>query len=268
MSAFLEITTINKCLNKCVYCPQDLFVSKYKGCNQLTLDNFKIMIDKLPVNSIISFAGFSEPFVNQSTVDMVEYAFSKGHNVWIFTSLIGLDIDQYKRLLKYSYGYFSIHLPDDLSKTIVPITDKYLETLKFVVNNIPSGNFAFHHHGGNLHKKIKDIVLNSQSIPVHDRSGNLDNEDQSIIRTIKLKGKLRCVHAFLFNSNDGGCLTLPNGDVYLCCNDFGLQHKLGNLINQSWQDIMNSTEMKIVLNGLNDDNSNILCRYCTAARCI
>jgi len=35
-------------------------------------------------------------------------------------------------------------------------------------------------------------------------------------------------------------VVLPNGDVYLCCMDYGLKHKLGNLLGQNFNDLYRS----------------------------
>jgi hypothetical protein len=46
-------------------------------------------------------------------------------------------------------------------------------------------------------------------------------------------GPLRCRPSPNFDHP----ICLPNGDVVVCCQDFGLDHVLGNLVRQSWADI-------------------------------
>src|SRR5207247_553993 len=36
---------------------------------------------------------------------------------------------------------------------------------------------------------------------------------------------------------------LPNGDVVLCCMDYSLKHRLGNLLQQSYEDLFLSPEL-------------------------
>ena len=43
----------------------------------------------------------------------------------------------------------------------------------------------------------------------------------------------RCIKSPEFQQN----VVLPNGDVYLCCMDYGLEHKLGNLFETNFNDL-------------------------------
>ena len=64
-------------------------------------------------------------------------------------------------------------------------------------------------------------------------------------------------------------ILLPNGDVILCCMDYGLKHKLGNLLDQSYNEILNSTEIQ-KLNKLNNQlgfSEETLCKSCNDAFC-
>ena len=46
-------------------------------------------------------------------------------------------------------------------------------------------------------------------------------------------------------------ITLPNGDVSLCCMDYGLEHIIGNLLEQDYEDV------------IPDNNACFnLCRFC------
>ena len=56
----------------------------------MTLDNFKKAVDKLPQEVRVTFAGFTEPWLNKDCTDMVLYAHEKGHPISIFTTGIGM----------------------------------------------------------------------------------------------------------------------------------------------------------------------------------
>jgi radical SAM protein with 4Fe4S-binding SPASM domain len=58
---------------------------------------------------------------------------------------------------------------------------------------------------------------------------------------------------------------LPNGDVQLCCMDYGLEHKIGNLLTMSYNDLFTSDEYRRIESGLEDDSIDILCRTCKEA---
>lgn len=266
MSAFLEVTTYaGRCPNTCKYCPQDLFVSRYTDSEKmLSLANFMVAIDKLPPNSTIAFSGFNEPAINRELSEMVLYADLMGHRVMLLTTLIGLSVEKYKQIKHINFDHFSVHLPDDEKKTVVPINLVYLELLEYVSKNKPNGNFLFNIHGNKVDGRIGHLVSSADIITINNRAGNLDSVDDKVVK-VKHEGKVRCGHRFIYNSPSGGGLMLPNGDIYLCCMDFGLRHRLGNLLDQSWEGIMASEAFKGICEGLNDSSSVILCKNCYLA---
>jgi len=268
MSVFLEVTTKIGCPVNCDYCPQSLFLSQYKSeIMNLSLDNFKLAIDKLPENSTISFAGFSEPMMNSDAVDMIEYVYSKNHKIMLLTTLVGMTIQQYDRIRHLNWDHFSIHLPDNKGKTKINITQDYINLLTYVVSNPPNGMFLCNHHLGDVHDSIKHIISSSNLLTIHDRAGAVKTSD-AIVKDLDIKGNIKCGHRFLFNYPNGSGVLLPNMDVILCCSDFGLQYRLGNLMNSSWNEIMNSETMQYVISSLTDESKDSLCRKCFLATAI
>lgn len=61
-------------------------------------------------------------------------------------------------------------------------------------------------------------------------------------------------------------VVLPDGTVLLCCMDYGMQHVLGNLKTQTYDEIRNNWEMKKIFQGAQGDESvELLCRKCLSA---
>lgn len=59
---------------------------------------------------------------------------------------------------------------------------------------------------------------------------------------------------------------LPDGRVIICSNDWGMKHVLGNLLEQSYEDIMNGEEAQRIRRAMNDETKDvILCRNCFQA---
>ena len=82
MSKFLEITTKIGCDINCKYCPQKLLISRYFSENIdrpvfMSFETFKTCIDKVPTDVKITFAGMSEPWLNQEFTKMFSYASEK-----------------------------------------------------------------------------------------------------------------------------------------------------------------------------------------------
>ena len=62
----------------------------------MSFETFTKCIDKLPKDTTINFAGFSEPCLNPDYVRMILYANGKGHEIQLLTTTVGMklaDID-------------------------------------------------------------------------------------------------------------------------------------------------------------------------------
>jgi hypothetical protein len=61
---------------------------------------------------------------------------------------------------------------------------------------------------------------------------------------------------------------LPNGDVVLCCMDYDLKHVIGNLVNQSYEDLYTGSAMVGLIreNMKSCYSSASLCKSCTDAK--
>jgi len=262
MSAFLEVSLVSNCVHDCTYCPQAQLVKAYGNSERyLSFENFKFALSKLPPHSTISFAGFSEPTSNPEWVEMVLYAHEQCHEVMLLTTLFGMTQSDFERIRHIPWGHFSIHLPDSDGKSDIQITEQYIELLEYIMNNPPNGVFLYNHHSGDVTQEIKHLIPHSHLLEINSRADNLDCDDENVKHCYKT-GQIVCGHRFL-NGNSG--LMLPNGDIQLCCSDFGLEYKLGNLLTDSWQDIQNSRVIKNVI--LDNDNGNdTVCRRCWLAK--
>ena len=61
-------------------------------------------------------------------------------------------------------------------------------------------------------------------------------------------------------------ILLPDGTVVLCCMDYGLKHILGNILTDTFEEIMDGEEMRKVKEGMNGNETlDILCRNCSYA---
>lgn len=53
-----------------------------------------------------------------------------------------------------------------------------------------------------------------------------------------------------------------NMEVVLCCMDYSQDHVIGNLLTDSYDDLFRSKEYNRIMQGLEDDGLDILCRKC------
>jgi sulfatase maturation enzyme AslB (radical SAM superfamily) len=236
--SWLEITTVSKCIIDCSFCPQSVFQESYHGCKTLSLYDFKKALSKVPKNVVIHFSGFSEPFLNPQCVDMIEYAHLEGYKIVLFSTLVGLKSRDVERLRRCN-PEVTLHLPDELGNAKIPITRAYKETLTAVLKLLSVNTF---------------YVMNEQFIS-NERVGLCNGAPKRHTR-----GWFYCEKLFAPQF-----VMLPNCDIVLCCMDYGLKHRIGNLMQQSWGDIVKSSEyQKVCANRFQLDGTAI-CRQCVWA---
>lgn len=248
----MEITTIvpeKGCVVDCAFCPQRVLQSKYIGERTLTLDNFKRLVDKIPQDVRITFAGFVEPWQNKSCTDMVLYAHETGHPISVFTTAVGLSVADMDRIAHIPYhgppnGGFTLHLPDAELLARHPITAKFIETITWFRDNYTKIKNFETMSMGDVHPKISHLFSWAPKYEMWSRSGNLIRESLLRPEIIKLKNRWNAIYHEDKNRTCG-CVEhlyhnvlLPNGDVSLCCMDYGLDQIIGNLYHQTYEQVI------------------------------
>lgn len=246
----MEFTTCvpkKGCVVDCVFCPQQTLLSVYKGEKNLSLDNFKRIVDKIPEEVRITFAGFTEPWLNKQCTDMLLYAHETGHPVSAFTTVVGMTIEDIERIKHIPFagrpnGGFTVHLPDQERKAKHPIAGKFIETVEYmhkVHNEIQ--NFSVMCMG-TVHESVRHLWPDAPVYDMWSRAGNLIGE-------AALKPE---VNKYIFKSIDHGdqpmtcgCderlyhnVCMPNGDVALCCMDYKLEHITGNILESTYDEVV------------------------------
>lgn len=236
----MEITTGIGCVVNCKFCPQKTFLKSYKGKKRkLSFEDFKIALDKMPKSTIIIFSGFAEPFLNADCTKMILHASRDGHPVSIFTTGTGMSVEDVEAIKGipfsgFPHGGFVLHLADDEGYANIKVDDKYLKLLE-AIKEANIHNLLLRTMGA-LHKDVGQI-FSPESVmkqKMNSRAGYLTKEGVEV-------GCSSCVHdgdvmcgrdEYIYNN-----VMLPNGDVVLCCQDFGMKHILGNLLDESYEKI-------------------------------
>ena len=266
----MEFTTSidvkNGCVVDCVFCPQRTLQNVYKGERFLSLDNFKIAVDKMPKDIRVTFAGFTEPWLNPKTTEMLLYAHENGHPVSVFTTGIGMSLDDIERIKGVPFagnpnGGFVLHLPDQERKAKHPITDRYIKVIeRFGEVHSQIQNFTLMCMG-TVHESVRHVFPEAPTYQMWSRAGNLLGESIMKPELLNRKDEYKSVYHGE-QPMTCGCLEklyhnimLPNGDVSLCCMDYGLEHILGNLVEQEYDEV------------IPEDNTCFnLCRFCENAK--
>ncbi|WP_342724006.1 SPASM domain-containing protein [Bradyrhizobium sp. B097] len=260
----LEITTTAGCIVRCSYCPQDKFANRQRPVSQakhLGLGDFKRCLARVPTNIDISFAGYSEPWLHPECTRMVEHAYARGHGIRIFTTVVGMNGSDVRRLQMLRFQAFVVHVLDDgtyMNSRLVGKT--YLNVMRRLVDaNIPSIRFVVF---GKIHPDLADIIparALARLRPLSSRRGRID---PSIIKPREpIIGTLTCTGERQFRN-----VLLPNGDITLCYMDFERRHILGNLLRVEYEDLFEGPIFHEIANRMHGTDGFLLCRTCEFAK--
>lgn len=222
----LEITTKIGCKNNCYYCPQDKIIKNYRSSyNSLSFITFIKYLKNIPTTTKLHFSGFSEPFLNDSSIYMMDYAVKKGYDIGIYTTTMGMTEETVKRLQNIKVDPFVVHIPD-IKQTFdfeiwaynVKLMDKAGIDFSFIEVGTEDKSDIVLEYLLNTDKKVEfqEIVSragNYSGVPYEHKDGivSCDRVIQNVL--------------------------LPDGRVVLCCMDYSLDYVLGDLNYQNLNEI-------------------------------
>ena len=267
----IEVTTKIGCKVNCQYCPQDLLLSQYfkddnKRKNMMEVSEFQKCLEKLPRNCDIVFCGMSEPLLNPQCIEMMRLACESGRVVELFTTLVGATLKDIEQICELPLNLVTLHVADKFGYAQIPVSDEYYEMVEKMIrarrkDGTPLVNNCSSQ--GEADERVKEICKGKCEIvtALHDRAGNL--EGSNLMKQERLVGKISC--SFCRRALNRNIL-LPDGTLLLCCMDYGMKHPLGNLLEQTYEEIMDGEEMNKIKDGINGNESiDILCRNCSQA---
>jgi hypothetical protein len=235
----LEVTTAKVCPVNCYpYCPQTKFREVYGDRGDfLTYDDFKLALSHVPKGVRINFAGFSEPFLNKRAVDMIELAKAEDYTTTLYSTLVGLRAEDVKRLK--CVDYFCLHLPDNRGVSHITLTPNYKDALAEAFKEL----------------KIDEYYRMDGVFWYHDRAGNCDNATPRHVR-----GPFWCSRLVKPQPT-----MLPNCDVVACCQDWSMKHRLGNLKEKTFEELVHGEEFRKMAAERWHLDGSTLCRSCNFA---
>lgn len=261
-----EFTLAIGCKLQCKYCPQEKLVRTYInrfGTDKLhmSFEDFKVCLEKIEPGAGISIGGMVEPFHNKECAKMIRYAYEQGFQVGLDTSLQGMTEEDFCILKDVKFDHLQLHIPDREGNSRFNVTEQYIDIFEKVNQNFKVAGYSCH---GNPHESIKEKLNDELLFANHmiNRAGNLTYSELDIYDH---DGKLICGSGSI--ERTGGYLPeiLPNGTVILCCMDYGLEHILGNILKEDWNEILQGSAYRQFEDGLEDKRIPLLCRHCSAA---
>lgn len=253
----LEITTRVGCGVMCKACPQTLFVKRYKELFPsddiiLSSETFKKCLENIPKDTHIDWSGFSEPFLNPLTIEMIQYADLVGFKQTLFTTLIRLDKYKWNLIKDIDFEEIIIHIPDAEHRADFNVD---LDLLKYVSKTKIR---AYHCHGtprGDLYPYLGEYPIWNE---LHNRGGNIS---ENFVAKRYVEEFVQCLYTRdKLNHN----VLLPNGFITLCCMDFGLENILGNLTEKTWRELHNYLSDNNIgkIRAKMNSREDCLCNYC------
>ena len=223
---YLEVTTVVPCPVGCLkYCPQEVIAARYKGERLLSVETFEKCLRNCPKDVPIYFAGYSEPFCNPEFMSLLNLAESHGHPIALFTTLVGASTKDVEQLCEKKFVAFCLHLPDgEVFK--MPQNSEYKDNVFKTITSISNLNFS---------------IMNDCFVT---------NRREEVSRGQKPKPRS---FGYCLKIEDPMPVMVPNGDLYLCCMDHGLEAKIGNLLTEKLED---------AIARIKGSGGFPMCRYC------
>jgi len=270
----MAITTVIGCANACCYCPQQVLAQQYNKMDNaprhvLRFEDFKTCLERIPRDVLINFSGMAEPWLNPDCTEMLLYAHERGFGLLVYTTAVGMDLAEIPAIEQVPFKRFVVHLPDAERRSRIPTDDAHIAKLRRLEESrikrleLRAIGRTYPKIKAGLRKQVREFGLLS-------RAGNLANyraigippRKDHFDPSKKMRGKIRC------SRMTGGRLNrnvlLPNGDVLLCCMDYGMKHTIGNLLTDTYADLFRSPAYLKVTEGL-AHGADILCRSCEEA---
>ena len=130
--ASIDIEPTTKCNLKCIFCPVPTWSrSKLKN---MTISEFKTIIDKFPYLINIKLQGMGEPFLNKDIFKMITYVNKKDIKITINTNGTTLDNEKIHKLFKNPPDLISFSLDTNNKKKYIAIRGK--DKFDILINNI------------------------------------------------------------------------------------------------------------------------------------
>jgi hypothetical protein len=228
----------------------------------MSFDTFKKCLSKIPKSVPIVFSGYTEPFLNPNCSKMIVHAHEKGHTVQVASTLVGMKEEDVKLIENIPFRVFFLHFADSSNHAKIAVNTHYLRILeKLLSSNIQ--NFQGMTMA-KLHPKIEELLeKNEYSDKMISRCGTVENVQPIPKKT----GPLSCYKATKYDLTDrvDDNVLLPNGDVALCCMDFGLQNIIGNLREMDYESLFTTESYKEMYRKLKSNDDYIMCRFCEEA---
>lgn len=269
----LEITLVMGCAINCRYCPQKLMVDRYyenehKRERIMKKEDFELFLKQIPNDCIINFAGMSEPFIHPQCIEFLEMACNDKRVVYLYTTLEGATDSDVDRLLKLPIEYVCFHAADEMGYAHITTSEAYYNRVQRLLVAVKADGSPFVQSVSAQAKPTERILEMCKGkyevlVSLHDRCGQLEGDELAKRDSIPDGEEIGCAFC---GAEVNSHVVLPDGTMLLCNMDYGLNHVIGNLKENTYDEIHNGVEMQRIRKGMMGDSSiELLCRKCVCS---
>ena len=161
-----------------------------------------------------------------------------------------------------------LHVADEKNFASITVSEEYYQIVERLINaEKPNGEPFINDMSAQAAPlpRIMEMCKGKYEvlISLQDRAGNLEGDELAGRGRILTNERITCCFSGPKLNNH---VVLPDGTLLLCNMDYGMQHVLGNLQTDTYDEIRKGEEMKKVFAGiLGDQSVNLLCRKCLFA---
>ena len=271
----LEITTMVGCPLRCTFCPQDSLRSAYGGEKYMSVETFEAILARVPPHVRIDFSGMSEPWANPKATGMLQTAIHARRTLAVYTTLYGMDAVSAAYVVGAALNFpeqfevVCVHLPDANGNMRgwkhSPEYEANLRLFMTLKGVLPRFEVMTMDGTGRVNPDLGHLGIECGAWIGHTRAGNVSAPaGQAITEKPRHETPVMCSFTPFYDQN----VVLPNGDVVLCCMDYSVKHKIGNLLDESYYHIFSGKRLA-ALHAENmsfGDRGISLCRTCDRAR--
>lgn len=269
---YIEIT--NYCNMNCKFCPKTNRRLQY-----MKIENFKNIVTKIKdYTNTIYLHVKGEPLLHANLKEILEIAKQSNLDVVITTN--GTMLKEKQEILENAKSIRQINISVHSFEQNIKKQNNYLDDVLNTVKNITDKNDIYiSYRFWNMHNE--DIAKNEEQIQQICKSYNIESYDELKTNNyLKLKEKhyINIDNVFEWpNLNNKECseygycyglidqlAILVDGTVVPCCLDQDGIINLGNILEESLEDILNKEKTKEIIKGFKENKLHEeLCKKCT-----
>lgn len=258
----IEVSTVSQCDNGCIYCPSLNKDMVRKSCKKyMTFEDAKNYFSKIPKPTEIYFGGHSDPMRAPDIADIANYLVGDGRFVFMLTTLHKVSVTTVRKVFSIKGIHARLHIPDTNGYTKMVLTQDLIRNYELAIRLIRlNGGKVYACCWGDIPSELVSVFdgveIESNMQNLCDFGGNVKHE---WFTPYNISGPIRCRRGHLCTH------LLPDGKLSVCETDWALNHIIGDLNMNTYNEILEGDSYANYNRILLSDNIDCVCRHCTDA---